>query len=123
MLNKAGVDDQNTLFRVLVKLGIFEENENIDLHRFDIETDFPHAIETVASDMVVSLQSIPNRDGRRDLTSLPVLKSPTNEHLNPFAWRTNPVQNSVAKHSCAQIKCDTACTVFSIVTGKCFIVQ
>jgi exoribonuclease-2 len=73
ILAKAGIEGQNAFFQVLVKLGIFEDNENIDLHRFEIKTDFTPAIEEIASDMIVSLQSIPNRDGRRDLTSLPVL--------------------------------------------------
>jgi exoribonuclease-2 len=73
ILAKAGIDGQNTLFQILVKLGIFEENENIDLHRYEIKTDFPDTIEQIASDMIVSLQSIPNRDGRRDLTSLPIM--------------------------------------------------
>ncbi len=73
ILTKAGIEGQNALFQVLVKLGIFEENENIDLHRYEIKTDFTPAIEEIASDMIVSFQSIPNRDGRRDLTSLPVM--------------------------------------------------
>ena len=73
MITKAGIDGQNTLFQVLIKLGIFEENENIDLHRFEIKTDFPRDIEAIASDMIVSSQSISSRDGRRDLTSLPIM--------------------------------------------------
>lgn len=73
ILAKAGIEGQNAFFQVLVKLGIFEENENIDLHRFEIKAYFTPAIEEIASDMIASFQSIPNRDGRRDLTSLPVL--------------------------------------------------
>jgi len=73
ILAKAGIEGRNAIFRILIKLGVFEENENTDLHRYEIKTDFPRMVEEVASTMVASFQSIPDRDGRKDLTSLPIM--------------------------------------------------
>jgi exoribonuclease-2 len=64
MLAKAGVDSMDGVFRILVKLGVFCEDENIDLYRYGIEADFPDRVMEIAS-------STDNQ--RKDLTELPIM--------------------------------------------------
>ncbi|UCE54641.1 MAG: RNB domain-containing ribonuclease [Desulfobacterales bacterium] len=73
MLAKAGIDGLGGVFKVLVKLGVFDEDENIDLHRYEIETDFPDNVVENASKLAESFQLISTDDRRKDLTSLPIM--------------------------------------------------
>jgi exoribonuclease-2 len=57
----------------LVKLGIFEEDENIDLHRYEISTDFPESVLENASSLTGASQIALISDNRKDLTSLPIV--------------------------------------------------
>ncbi|UCG06059.1 MAG: RNB domain-containing ribonuclease [Desulfobacterales bacterium] len=73
MLAKAGIDSVDGVFQILVKLDVFDEDENIDLHRFDLETDFPEPVMENASRLVESSQIISTDDQRKDLTALPIM--------------------------------------------------
>jgi exoribonuclease-2 len=73
MLTGAGVASVETLFQALVKLGVFDENENIDLYRYKIPTVFSDKVKESAS-MVINSRSPVSADNRRkDLTSLSVM--------------------------------------------------
>ncbi|MBW2365660.1 MAG: hypothetical protein JRF25_11490, partial [Deltaproteobacteria bacterium] len=41
IIKRAGIDDPEVIFKILLKTGVFEENENIDLYRYDIRVLFP----------------------------------------------------------------------------------
>lgn len=73
ILAKAGIESRNGLFQVLVKLGIFEEDENIDLYRYEISTDFSETVLETATRLVGSSQMSLNGNKRKDLTSLPIV--------------------------------------------------
>jgi exoribonuclease-2 len=73
ILAKAGIEGQNGVFQLLVKLGAFEEDENIDLHRYEINTDFPDTVVETAAKLTGSIQLVSTRDGRQDLTSLSIM--------------------------------------------------
>lgn len=73
MLAKACIDSVDGVFQILVKLDVFDEDENIDLHRFDLETDFPEPVMENASRLVESFQIISTDDQRKDLTALPIM--------------------------------------------------
>jgi len=58
---------------VLVKLGVFEENENIDLSRYDISISFPDKVMKRAAKLAGSTQAISTDNGRKDLSMLPLM--------------------------------------------------
>lgn len=48
ILNHAGISSTQVIFKLLVRLGLFDENENIDLIRFGIPTRFPEDVLNLA---------------------------------------------------------------------------
>ena len=77
MLAKAGIKEIGRVFQILVKLGIWDQNENIDLFRFEIPTTFPADVVESASTLVKtksgSPQIVSGHDGRIDLTEVPAI--------------------------------------------------
>ncbi len=73
ILSRAGIDPDEETFSVLVKLGVFGENENIDLYRYDIQTAFPDEVEQYAARLIASTQDTTDTDHRKDLTTLPLM--------------------------------------------------
>ena len=73
ILAKAGINDVEKIFQILVRLGIFNENENIDLLRYNIPTDFSEEIMRSADELVCNTSAISTRNTHRDLTSLPIM--------------------------------------------------
>jgi exoribonuclease-2 len=71
MLAKAGVDPEESLFGLFVKLGIWDENENVDLYRFEIPLDFPIEVIQEAEQLVNASMEILADPRRKDLTMLP----------------------------------------------------
>lgn len=67
LLSRSGITDIKKSKDILIKLGIWEEDEPIDLHRFDIKTSFPE--KHVAESNRLSSEKI-NKAGRRDLRDL-----------------------------------------------------
>jgi len=72
ILSRAGLKDPDNIFRALTKLGIYEENENIDLLRFGITSEFPETVMDRAQELTASGISM-DGDLRKDLTHLPTL--------------------------------------------------
>jgi len=73
MINRADLDTSTGFFPLLVKLKVFDENENIDLLRFDIPTEFSSEIQKAAHRLVASYQGHSSDGMRKDLTSLAVM--------------------------------------------------
>ncbi|MDL1967772.1 MAG: ribonuclease R [Deltaproteobacteria bacterium] len=70
ILKKAGIDNIEIVFRILVKLGVWDKNENIELHRYKIPTVFPGEVIKNATDLVDRHKDPADFKGRLDLTDL-----------------------------------------------------
>ncbi|MDM8544353.1 RNB domain-containing ribonuclease [Desulfococcaceae bacterium HSG9] len=74
MLSRAGIGLNDDIFALLVKLGIFKENENINLYRFDIPIQFNTQVrrqaKQVSENPANSSQALSAGTNRRDLTML-----------------------------------------------------
>ena len=73
MISKAGLDGTTGLFSFLVKLNVFDENENIDLLRFEIVSEFSNEILNTAHSLALSAQDFCGDGVRTDLTTLPLM--------------------------------------------------
>lgn len=73
ILARAGIDPDEELFNVLVKLGVFRENENIDLYRYNISTGFPDEVNQYATRLIASTQDSLDTNHRKDFTMLPLM--------------------------------------------------
>ena len=73
----AGLRASEALFPVLVKLGVWEENENIDLITYDIPTEFPpEVVDEAKALMQATAQTsveVSPASARRDMTQLPLI--------------------------------------------------
>ena len=58
MLAMAQIPVPQGIFQLLVKLGAWKEDENLNLHRFGIQEDFPPVILDAAAQLVEDLRSI-----------------------------------------------------------------
>ena len=70
---RAGIENLHDLFRVLARLGIFDEDENIELLRFDVCPDFAENVTAHAAQMVSSNFTDTVDGSRKDLTNLPLM--------------------------------------------------
>ena len=73
MAAKAGLESTHNIFRILVQLGEFDENENIELLRYPISTDFKekvltHTAQIINSDLIGTAAAT-----RRDLSTMPLM--------------------------------------------------
>ena len=73
MCRKAGLDEASGLFSLLVKLDVFDENENIDLLRFEVATEFSDEILNIARNLARSVQDFSGDRHRTDLTAVPMM--------------------------------------------------
>jgi exoribonuclease-2 len=73
ILARAGIDPDEELFRILIKLGVFRENENIDLFRYNISTVFPDEVNQYTTRLIASTQDSLDTKDRKDLTMLPLM--------------------------------------------------
>jgi len=73
MLTRAGIDIGDGLFQVLVNAGVFDKDENIDLHRYQISAAFTPDIIERAALLIDSKPSTVASDRRKDLTMLPIM--------------------------------------------------
>ena len=73
MLVNAGIDNPEKVFQLLVKLGIWNENENIELYKHEIPTAFSDKVTEHFNTLVNSLQVIPVEHERKDLTELSLI--------------------------------------------------
>jgi exoribonuclease-2 len=73
MFVKAGINADEGIFQVLVKLGVFDKNENTDLYRYNISTSFPDNIMERATELAGLQQKFSDNGMRKDLTMLSLM--------------------------------------------------
>lgn len=73
MLLRAGIKDKQELFPLLIKLGVWDENENIALHQYQLPVSFPEKLTPIAKALVDSFTVDSVAKGRKDLTMMPVI--------------------------------------------------
>jgi exoribonuclease II len=73
ILARAGVDPDEEVFNALVKLNVFEENENVDLYRFGISAEFSEEMNQYADALISSVAGSLDANRRKDLTMLPLM--------------------------------------------------
>jgi exoribonuclease-2 len=73
IINRANIDAPTGLFPLLVKLKVFDENENVDLLRFAIPTEFSDEIQNAAHRLAASYQGCSGNEMREDLTPLSLM--------------------------------------------------
>ncbi|MFZ5572950.1 MAG: ribonuclease catalytic domain-containing protein [Thermodesulfobacteriota bacterium] len=73
MLARAGMDGGSNLFKLMVRLGIWDRDENIDLLRSGIAVDFADAVLAETEEKVRSVTVSPTDPLRRDLSRLPIM--------------------------------------------------
>jgi exoribonuclease-2 len=73
ILLRAGIDPEEEVFNALVRLNVFEENENVDLHRFGISAEFSDGVNQSAAGLVASSPGSIYANGRKDLTKLSLM--------------------------------------------------
>jgi len=67
----AGISEMENLFRFFVKLGIWNPDENIDLRRYGVPTDFPEKVMESTLSRIRFFET--EAAGRKDLTGLPII--------------------------------------------------
>jgi len=70
ILKKAGIDNMEVVFQILVKLGVWDKNENIELHKYEIPTVFSNEVMKNATDLVNRHKDPADFKDRLDLTGL-----------------------------------------------------
>lgn len=74
ILGLAQVPFPQGAFQLLVKLGVWKEDENLYLHRFGIQESFPQEVMDAAARVSTEVDSSQKTDpGRQDLSSLPLI--------------------------------------------------
>ncbi len=73
MAAKAGVERIEEIFRVLVKLGVFDENENIELLRCQVSAGFSEMVLTRAAQIVSANPVLSAAPERSDLTDMSLM--------------------------------------------------
>jgi len=73
ILSKADIRSTSEIFEIFVNLGVFDKNENLDLHLFDISTDFSDELMQKVPDTNRISAEISVRNGRQDLTGLDII--------------------------------------------------
>lgn len=73
IIRNSGLELTTGLFPILVKLGVFDENENIDLLRLEVTAEFNDEILQRVERLVTTRQDFFADGVRRDLTSLPLM--------------------------------------------------
>jgi len=73
MLANAGMNDSARIFNILVKLGIFEKDENVDLLKFRVSQVFPDEVLARADELIGEANIQDRNRGRKDMTCLPLI--------------------------------------------------
>jgi exoribonuclease-2 len=72
-LDKAGLTMEDAPFRLLVRLKVFHEDENLDLHRYEVPTDFSPEARSLAVALSTYQEQDPFERSRVELTHLETL--------------------------------------------------
>ncbi len=67
LLSRVGINHQSKIFEVLVSCGVFQEDENIELLRYELKEEFPEEVEKAAQELA---QKSFEEDLREDLRHL-----------------------------------------------------
>lgn len=70
LLSKAGIENQDKVFSLLVSLGIWNEDENLDLQRHDLSEEFPENVMHQANGVSRLDRTFEGDSARKDLTHL-----------------------------------------------------
>jgi exoribonuclease-2 len=73
MLARAGVDLGDKVFDLMVRLGVWDPHENIELHRHEIDPSFPASVSKQATELAALSETISEDARRKDLTMLPLM--------------------------------------------------
>ncbi len=73
LMTRAGIQSEDRLFDLLVRLGAFGEHENCDLLRLEIPTSFSPPVLERTAELVAPDRGSVRSDSRRDLTHLPAI--------------------------------------------------
>jgi len=79
MLTRAGIKTEDALFRILVKVGIWEEDENLDIYLYDAPVSFSDKVMRQGEKLIAentdsgNSQLLTSDSGRRDLSDLPLM--------------------------------------------------
>jgi exoribonuclease-2 len=73
ILAMAGVRSISEIFNIFINLGVFDKNENLDLHRLDISTGFSDELLNKVPGTVQASAELSVRNGRKDLTGLDII--------------------------------------------------
>ncbi|MBF0452178.1 MAG: RNB domain-containing ribonuclease [Candidatus Magnetomorum sp.] len=73
IVDRAGVDIESGLLKLLIKLGAWDENENLDLHRFEIPMTFPQEVVDAAASFQHAHEYLASSTERKDLTHLDLI--------------------------------------------------
>jgi exoribonuclease II len=72
MMARAGINEMDMLFEFLVRQGIWEPTENIELHRLEVPTTFGHNVMKSVADLIHRSSSF-LENSRQDLTDLKLI--------------------------------------------------
>jgi exoribonuclease-2 len=72
-LEEAGLHFPDASFRLLVKLGVFQEDEDLDFHRLELPLEFSPQAQALARGLSQSPPPDPYRSRREDLTGLELM--------------------------------------------------
>ncbi|MGD9022216.1 MAG: RNB domain-containing ribonuclease [Deltaproteobacteria bacterium] len=70
VIARSGLDPKDGVFEFLVKLGVWNQDENLNLHRFGISDAFPSRVMTAAQQLSSQETESRSNGKRRDLTHL-----------------------------------------------------
>jgi exoribonuclease II len=73
LLDKARLSPAEAPFRLLVRLGVFQEDEDLDLHRLEVPVDFSEAATAWARELAQEARPDVYAAQRRDLTDLAII--------------------------------------------------
>jgi len=73
ILSRTGLDPKEGPFELLVKVGVWNQDENLNLHRLGISDAFPPAVEKASANLISQHMEVRPDMGRRDLTHLSLL--------------------------------------------------
>lgn len=68
-----GTESPHQIFDLLVKAGVWDLHENIDLIRMDIPTEFPDKVNAAAETLIQTHENFVEDPNRRDLRDLPLI--------------------------------------------------
>jgi len=73
MLSNAGIKDSDHIFQILVDLGVFCEDENVDLLKLRLPVRFPEPVRSQADHLLSTIDTVSANGLRKDMTALSLM--------------------------------------------------